>query len=86
MISRGPSLGFGGFLARMLITLPVWFLTTAVITYVLLRALGKDPPFVDAILALNLMRMVEPDLIIGLPITLFSAFIGLIIVWAVFWR
>lgn len=88
MSSRlGSSQTFTGFFLRVLISIPVWFLSTLILTYVLVKVLtNRDPPILDALLGLNVNRLIEQDFIIGLPLAGLSGFVSLLIVWATFWR
>ena len=79
--------GFLGFLLRVAASVPLWFISTAIISYVLLKTIfNEEPPILDAITSLNLTKIYEHNLATGLPMLLISSFISLIIVWALFWR
>ena len=80
------STSFIGFLLRVVISLPLWFLLTAIIAYILLKLLNIEAPLLDAITSLNLSKLYENEFAIGFPATIFSGFLALVIIWALLWR
>lgn len=82
----GSSQSFPGFLLRVVVSIPVWFILTALITYVALKVMNIEAPLIDAIISLNLNRLIEQNFVIQFPVLLLSGFVSLVIVWAAFWR
>lgn len=82
----GTSHSFLGFLLRVVLSLPLWFLMTALMTYVFFKLLDMEPPLTDVLMSLNLNKFLDYDITFGLPLLILSGFLSLVIIWAVMWR
>ncbi|MEM2449002.1 MAG: hypothetical protein QXT14_08665 [Candidatus Bathyarchaeia archaeon] len=86
MSRLGAQTSFLGFLVRVTLSIPLWFLLTLLIAYLLLKTLDIEPPVIEALTSLNLSKLYENDFTIAFPATILSGFIALVVVWAVLWR